>query len=118
MIFKSNLDYLALGDSYKTLALSSIKCVTAKLTEIDFDTSSLIGKYSEGGSCDVTRNYNLEIDSDTKDYRYTISKVYDGSCNMLFFSMNWALVPAIPDDYMLEFVVNNGMWLVYSNNLK
>jgi hypothetical protein len=103
VIVKTNQQYQALGDTCRMLWLSSVKCDTAKLPEIDFEKYSLIGKYTSGGGCSVTKSYNLEIDTLNYKYIYSIHLIYEGACDMYIMDMNWALVPAIPDYYQVEF---------------
>ncbi len=78
-------------------------CDTAELPAIDFNTYSLIGKYTEGGGCDV--NFQREIIDYIREKKivYTIKVEYTGNCYMLITCMNWALIPSLKDDYVVEF---------------
>ncbi len=107
IIIKTNAGYQLLGDSCRVLTLCSVKCDTANLPEIDFKQYSLIGKYTQGGGCEVEYNRYLDIDTVNKVYNYTIEVDYESDCDMLIMNMNWALVPTIPDSYTVSFHVKN-----------
>ena len=81
------------------------KCDSADLPEINFDTYSLIGKYTEGGGCDA--NYDREIIDNIRRNKivYTIEVDYNGFCSMLITNMNWALIPRLKEHYQVEFIV-------------
>jgi hypothetical protein len=102
-VIKKNQQYQALGDTCRRLWMNSVKCDTANLPEIDFANYSLIGIYTDGGGCSVTKEYDLEIDTLNYTYIYFIHRHYEGMCDMLIMDMNWALVPAIPENYEVEF---------------
>ena len=55
---------------------------------INFEKYSLIGKYTEGGGCDV--NYNREIIDHKIENKivYSIDVEYTGICTMLITNMN------------------------------
>ncbi|MBN2487198.1 MAG: hypothetical protein JXB34_14585 [Bacteroidales bacterium] len=105
IIIRSDKQYQALGDSCRMLWLSSVMCDTATLPEIDFRKYSLIGKYTSGSGCSVTKAYSLHADTINKTYVYSIHRHYEGTCEMIHSDMNWALVPAIPQDYRVVFIV-------------
>ena len=83
----------------------NLNCDTAKLPEIDFNKYSLIGKYTEGGGCDVS--YDREIINNKRKNKivYTINVEYTGLCDMLITNMNWALIPKLKKNYDVEFIV-------------
>jgi len=71
---------------------------------IDFTIYTVLGKHADGGCMvrfvrDVTKNDIL------KKYVYTITVFQCGGCYSQDESMNWVLVPKIPEDYTVEFVV-------------
>jgi hypothetical protein len=103
IIVETNTQYQALGDSCRMIWLNSVKCDTANLPEIDFTKYSLIGVLTTGGGCSVVNSYDIEIDTLAKKYIYYIHNKYGGDCMMMILSMNWALVPAIPKNYSVEF---------------
>ncbi len=64
-----------------------------------------IGKYTEGGGCDVS--YNREIIDYKRQNKivYAIKVGYTGMFAMLVTNMNWALIPKLKDNYRVEFIV-------------
>jgi hypothetical protein len=103
IVIKSNREYQNLGDSCRILTLSSVRCSEATLPDIDFKHFSLIGIFTSGGGCSAEYGRSLEVDTITKVYHYAVQATYEGDCDMLLMNMNWALVPAIPDDYSVVF---------------
>ncbi|MDR1737671.1 MAG: hypothetical protein LBR66_02470 [Candidatus Symbiothrix sp.] len=58
-------------------------------------------------------NYNDDV---LKQYIYTINVVQCGNCESRDASMNWVLVPKIPDDYTVRFVVENNKFTYLYNS--
>lgn len=89
----------------KRISPYNLDCDTAGLPNINFDKHSLIGKYTEGGGCEVS--YDREIlDNKWKNkIIYTITAEYSGDCYMLITNMNWALIPKLKNKYEVEFIV-------------
>ena len=76
----------------------------ANYDSIDFDQYTLLGKQSSGG-CAVVFDRHVSRDTVAKKCTYRI-KVYEcGLCTSLDISMNWVLVPRIPEDYTVDFIV-------------
>lgn len=101
-VINDSIEYKTLEDSMR-ISLSST-CDTACFAKIDFNTFTLIGKKVDLSLCDsITR----EIAADTigKKYVYTIQvQRHVGFCvGVLKISMNWVLVPKLPDTYKVEF---------------
>lgn len=72
----------------------------------DFETYSLLGVYADAGGCEATFIREVTRDEDAKKYLYTIEIKECGLCDMSIFSMNWVLVPRVPEDWMVEFYVS------------
>ncbi len=99
-VIRDNAAYQSLG----ILPLNTQECMNANLPDIDFDTHSLLGLYADG-SCNVGFDRIVTQNDNTKKYTYTVNVNACGNCESLHFSMNWVLVPKLPDDYTVEFVV-------------
>ena len=80
-------------------------CDTAELPNIDFDKYSLIGKYTEGGGCDVVYDREVIENKLKNKIIYKISVEYIEGCLMLITNMNWALIPKLKRNYDVEFIV-------------
>jgi hypothetical protein len=104
VIITDNESYLEYFNQ-KRIHPVNLDCDTAKLPGINFNKYSLIGKYTQGGGCDV--NYHREIiDNKSKNkIVYTIKAEYTGNCSVLIFNMNWALIPRLKENYNVEFIV-------------
>ncbi len=80
-------------------------------TEIDFDQYTLLGNWASGTGCTVDFQKDVQINHDEQKVIYTVT-VDDGdsdeiACDMWSGSQNWILVEKIPDDYTVDFVVEN-----------
>jgi len=86
------------------LPVNTPECVGSTLPEIDFNVYTLLGLYADG-ACNVGFDRIVMQDDDLKKYIYTVGVNACGACESLRFSMNWVVVPKLPDDYTVEFVV-------------
>ncbi|MFZ5941245.1 MAG: hypothetical protein ACOYXB_11810 [Bacteroidota bacterium] len=111
VIITSEEEYAAFVEIIR-LNLYNVDCDTVAVPEIDFSNYSLIGTYTSGGGCDVEYDRQVFRNSAEKKVVYRIRVSYSGSCEMLIFSMNWALIPRLPRHYQVEFDVSQD----YSNN--
>ena len=75
------------------------------MPSIDFSQYTLLGKYTQGGGCSINFARKVYIDDTNKKIIYSVRVIEEGACEMLGMSMNWALVPKIPSDYIVEFEV-------------
>jgi hypothetical protein len=74
---------------------------------IDFSEYTLLGVYASGGGCDIQFIRRVEERPDAGKYTYTIEVRECGMCDMLRYSMNWVLVPKLPDGWMVEFSIEH-----------
>lgn len=80
-------------------------CQKANLPVIDFAKYGLLSKLTQGGCCSDSYDRRVYRDSSAKIIIYEILVEYEGACEMLCGNFNWVLVPRIPEDYTIEFVV-------------
>lgn len=71
---------------------------------IDFTQYTLLGKYASGG-CRVVFERNVTRNDSQKNVLYDITVHQCGDCQIYHGEMNWVLIPKIPDDYTVTFVV-------------
>lgn len=71
---------------------------------IDFNKYTLLGKYARE-NCKATFERNVTKNDSQKKYFYKIKVYQCGTCKTNWESMNWALVPKIPNDYNVSFTV-------------
>lgn len=79
-------------------------CDTAKLPVIDFSKYTLLGFTTVSSSCDeLTRSVTL--DTLNKKFLYSLTiKTLNKFCDQLGKqSLNWVLVPRLPDNYSVQF---------------
>ena len=89
-------------DSIKIKKTNNENCTTYTLNPVEFNNYTLLG-IKACGTCEVSFDRNVTKDDHSKKYIYTI-KVNDcGPCKELSCSMNWVLVPKLPDDWTVEF---------------
>jgi len=72
---------------------------------IDFTIYTVLGKKASGGGCGIIFVRDVSKNDILKKYVYTITVFQCGDCFKSGESMNWVLVPKIPEDYTVEFVV-------------
>ena len=82
----------------------SSNCDSNNHPVIDFSTHTLLGNYRDGGGCSINFIRNLYEDIPNQKYIYDIKVEEEGLCLMLGFSMNWILVPKLPENYTVEFL--------------
>lgn len=99
-VIRDNAAYQSLG----ILPLNTTECMSMFFPDIDFETYSLLGLYADG-ACSASFDRIVEKDDNIKKYTYTIGVNTCGNCESLRFSMNWVLVPKLPDDYTVSFSV-------------
>jgi hypothetical protein len=72
--------------------------------DINFNDFTLLGQYASG-DCEVKFIREVVRDTNNKKFIYSI-KIRDcGSCKKLGYSMNWILVPKLPADWDVEFII-------------
>ncbi len=105
VIITDNESYQKFADSIK---LNAFDCDTAILAYIDFNSYSLIGKFTGGAGCgDEKFKRQIYDDKKNKKIIYKLTVTYSPPpCRVGTYSMNWALIPKIKNNYMVEFQVN------------
>ena len=105
--FGNELDeYVITNDSLyqNLLTLGSVVCDNYTLPEIDFTTYTLLCKYTvSDGEVKYYKRKVIKDESNMK-YIYTIYMKCQNN-NKAEISMNCILVPQLPDNYSVEFVV-------------
>lgn len=71
---------------------------------INFTENTLLGIYADGG-CQVAFQRNVKIDALNQKYVYTVKVKDCGKCDVLGFSQNLVLVPKLPQNWTVEFIV-------------
>ena len=71
--------------------------------DIDFEQYSLLGRYASGGGCTIDFVKTIYKDETNKQIIYKLVVDEQGLCEMAAVSMNWILVPTIPEGYEVVF---------------
>ena len=72
------------------------KC-TDIVPSFNYDKTTLLGYYLEGGGCEV--NFKRKVVKKGNTYTVYIKSEESGSCDMLAYSMNWLALPKLkPED--------------------
>ncbi len=74
---------------------------------IDFSNYTLLGKYDPASGCEVIYSRNATRDDEAKKISYEIKVDQYGVCDCFHLSMNWVLIPKMPEDYNVEFSVEH-----------
>lgn len=83
----------------------SYNCDINNFLRIDFTQHTLLGLDASGGGCDIGFERIVNKDDTNKLYKYTVKVTECGGCKQMAKSMNWVLVPKLPQDYKVEFEV-------------
>lgn len=79
-------------------------CKSKKLNPIDFTNYTLLGMFARG-RCRVNFEREVISDSNNQKYIYTIKVNECGNCETNYEHMNWVLVPKLPDNWTVEFIL-------------
>lgn len=101
--WKTNFDHVIQADSQNVLNLKVSFDGGVTFSPPDFSQYTILGKYAKG-TCRAIFERNVSRDNSKKECVYKIKVRECGSCELLISSMNWVLVPKIPDDYNAIFV--------------
>lgn len=73
--------------------------------EVDFGRHSVLGAHATGTGCTVTFEKHVYQDEQSKKVLYEIAVVEEGECEMAFHNRNLILIPRIPPEYSVEFLL-------------
>jgi hypothetical protein len=106
IVIRDNDSYQRFSDAIR-IPSSIVDCDTAQLPPIDFTYYTLLSKQTGGGGCHATYLRKVIKDTEHKKIIYEIEVKYEGICAMIISNRNWVIVPKIPDDYNIEFLIND-----------
>jgi hypothetical protein len=102
--YNSRNDHIIRNDSTSTVKVSFDGGTT--FVPVDFSQYTVLGKYA-GGGCMVSFEREVSRNHAEKKVRYFIKVHECGNCKTGTYYVHWVLVPKIPDDYTVSFVVEN-----------
>lgn len=73
-----------------------------ELPDIDFETESLLGLYTQA-ECETKYIREVEESEVDKNITFKVTIKSCGECNDLDSSYNWVVIPKIPSDYTVKF---------------
>jgi len=73
--------------------------------EVDFGQYSVLGAHATGTGCTVTFEKHVYRDEQSKKIIYTVAVIEEGTCEMTSYNRNLILVPRIPPEYSVEFLI-------------
>jgi len=95
------------SETYRRSCESSKQCTSIDLPAIDFNASTLLGKYKTGSCGAKGFKRLLLVDDSNKTYTYEVqarSGLFPLSCSGPGLrDMNWIVVPKIPENYTVVF---------------
>jgi len=104
LVFRDNESYREYGDIVKINPIN-LNCDTAQLLAIDFSKYTLLSKMIMGGGCSANFDRKVFMDVGNRKIIYQVKADFVGSCEMLITNRNWVLIPAITNNYTVEFRV-------------
>ena len=82
-------------------------CSSTRIPNFDFDRYSLLGISMDGTGCDHYYSKKVVEKRLDKKYIYTLTPFTCGLCDIYHLATEWVLVPRLPDDYTVEFIVED-----------
>jgi hypothetical protein len=73
--------------------------------EVDFGQYSVLGAHATGTGCTVTFEKHVYRDEQSKKIIYTVAVIEEGKCELTSNNRNLILVPRIPPEYSVEFLI-------------
>ena len=73
--------------------------------EVDFGQYSVLGAHAIGTGCTVTFEKQVYRDEQSKKINYTVAVIEEGKCELTSHNRNLILVPRIPPEYIVEFLI-------------
>jgi len=73
--------------------------------EIDFERHSVLGAQATGTGCTVAFEKHVYRDEQNKKIVYKIVVIEEGQCEMISNNRNLILIPRIPPEYSVEFLI-------------
>jgi hypothetical protein len=73
--------------------------------DVDFAQYSLLGVEAMGTGCQVAFEKHVYRDDESKTVHYEIQVIEEGACETVTYNRNLILVPRIPPDYRVEFLI-------------
>ena len=102
IVIKNNEEYRSFEDSLR-INPANLDCDSAGLAPIDFVNYSLIGIRTTGGGCYAEYERHVFQNNRNNTVVYRIQTDYFGTCEKLIVNWNWAYIPKLPDNYLVEF---------------
>jgi hypothetical protein len=104
MLNMRNQNYVIQSDSANFQNVMIYKGQDIPRDSVDFSAYTVLGKYTSG-DCRVSFERRVTRDNIQKKVYYRLKVHECGNCERYSESMNWVLVPKIPDDYEVLFHV-------------
>jgi hypothetical protein len=74
--------------------------------DVDFEQYSVLGTQAMGTGCTVAFEKHVYRDDQSKRVRYEITVIEEGTCGTVSNNRNLILVPRIPSEYSVEFLMS------------
>ena len=95
--------FIILSEAQLDSLYEQANCSDTIRPAIDFNEHTLLGYFATGGGCEVQFIREVTADNSNKKYLYTVKVKECGWCDKLGYSMNWVLVPKLPENWTVEF---------------
>ncbi|KKM87198.1 hypothetical protein LCGC14_1271400 [marine sediment metagenome] len=92
------------NEEYYSLTENSNYCDSSDLPYVDFGKYTLLGQYATGG-CEVKFIREVSYNSETQEYLYSIIVRDCGACQSMRYDMNLVLVPKLPENSNVKFII-------------
>lgn len=90
----------------KAIAKAKLNCSSVKIPDVDFEKYTLIGVGTNVGNCKAGSKFDITISKDKEKKIYLVkTKIGYSPCRGISYTARWALVPKLPKDYKVEFIM-------------
>jgi hypothetical protein len=102
---QSREEYPDLYQSAPEMSYEEYLATCNAFPEVDFEQYSVLGAQATGTGCTVTFEKHVYQDEQSQKILYMVTVMEEGNCEMASSDRNLILVPRIPPEYRVEFLI-------------
>lgn len=103
-VIDDTAQYESVMQTFQMDALDFPECQDSFLININFEKKTLLGYRLCGSGCETIFKREVLLDEANQKYVYKVLVKEVGACEPLRCTMNWVLVPKLPEGYFVEFL--------------
>jgi hypothetical protein len=103
---QARVEYPGRYESIPEMSYEEFLATCNVFPNVDFEQYSVLGAQTMGTGCTVAFEKHLYRDDQSKTVHYEIQVIEEGACETATYSRNLILVPRIPPEYRVEFLIS------------